>query len=258
LPPGLEVVINAGLTKVSAERINNALDYAQRLDDAVRAAGYDPLHAVPRSSSQLPIPSGPHSIATPAPGSLFMTPQPQAYGSGGTRGGYSTPAHGNYATPSPDLGHAPTESHRHIVQQRRATSIVDTNEPLPRAVKMAALVMVLLAVMGAVYFMFVRNNKAGETKTSIVTVPVAVPSGLDKETMLKAALHDLANGETCADRKAAIPILVKIGDDRAIAALKKARNRYRGGVLGIGSSNTNACLKSDAETAITALGGTIR
>jgi hypothetical protein len=29
-------------------------------------------------------------------------------------------------------------------------------------------------------------------------------------------------------------------------------------VLGLGDSNTNACLKSDAETAITALGGTLR
>jgi hypothetical protein len=32
----------------------------------------------------------------------------------------------------------------------------------------------------------------------------------------------------------------------------------RGGVLGIGDHNTNGCLKADAETAIRALGGTLR
>ena len=64
--------------------------------------------------------------------------------------------------------------------------------------------------------------------------------------------------KTCADRKAAIPALQSVGGDRAIAALKKARYRMRGGVLGIGDSNTNACLKSDAERAIQALGGTLR
>jgi hypothetical protein len=79
-----------------------------------------------------------------------------------------------------------------------------------------------------------------------------------RETLLKAALHDLENGKTCADRKAAIPTLVQLGDPAAIPALKKARHRMRGGVLGIGDSNTNACLKSDAETAIQALGGSLR
>ena len=81
---------------------------------------------------------------------------------------------------------------------------------------------------------------------------------VDKETQLKAALHDLETGKTCADRKAAIPILVQLHDDRALPALKKARYRMRGGLLGIGDSNTNACLKADAGTAIDALGGTLR
>ena len=50
----------------------------------------------------------------------------------------------------------------------------------------------------------------------------------------------------------------RILKNQTIPALKKARGRYRGGVLGIGSSNTNACLKSDADTAIQALGGTLK
>jgi hypothetical protein len=45
-------------------------------------------------------------------------------------------------------------------------------------------------------------------------------------------------------------MLAQIGGDEAIAALKRARYRMRGGVLGIGDDNTNACLTKDAEAAI--------
>ena len=111
----------------------------------------------------------------------------------------------------------------------------------------------------AALFAFVRgNDEAAATQpTQIVPVPVAVPT-VDNETRAQGALHDLETGKTCADRKAAIPMLVELGDERAIPALKKARYRMRGGVLGIGDSNTNACLKTDAEVAIQTLGGDAR
>ena len=86
-------------------------------------------------------------------------------------------------------------------------------------------------------------------------MPSVMPSADDKELKLKAALHDLESGATCADRKEAVAVLRDLGDPRAIPALKKARYRGRGGVLGIGESNTNACLAADAKAAITALGG---
>ena len=238
LPPAIENVVRHGLEKVSAERISNARDYANELDEAIRAAGFDPMTAVPRSSSQLGIPSGPHGVPTPLPGSMFMTPP------SGT------------ATPSPyhGMGSAPTQSLDHIPKSRM-TSIAEINEPLGKGMKTAAIAIVLVALLGAAYFMFIHSSKPsdGTTKTAIVPMPVA-----DKETRLKAALHDLENGKTCADRKAAIPVIVQLGGSDAIAALKKARYRMRGGVLGIGDSNTNACLKSDAETAIQALGGTLK
>jgi hypothetical protein len=88
--------------------------------------------------------------------------------------------------------------------------------------------------------------------------PAPVEATVDRDTELKAALHDLDESSTCTDRKAAIPKLVELGDPRAIPELKAARYRMRGGVLGIGESNTNACLKGDAEAAIKALGGGLR
>jgi HEAT repeat protein len=53
-------------------------------------------------------------------------------------------------------------------------------------------------------------------------------------------------------------VLGKLGDARAVQPLKKARRRMRGGLLGIGDSNTTACLKKDAEAAILALGGDLK
>ncbi len=265
LPPGIEPVIQHGLAKVSVERISSAVEYVQRLDEALRAAGFDPMMmmGIPHVSGQLAIPTGPHAIPMPPPG--FMMTPPGAYGI--TPG--ATPAYGTYATPPPgyatpvpytDLGSAATQSLDHMAAHvsgpQRSPSLADFREPLPRALKSAGIAIVAVALLGAAYFLFAGRKQ--DTKTAIITVPVAVQSPAQRETLFKAALHDLESGKTCADRKAAIPILVQLGDADAIPALKKARRRMRGGVLGIGDSNTNACLKSDAEEAIEALGGSLR
>jgi len=74
-----------------------------------------------------------------------------------------------------------------------------------------------------------------------------------RDAQLKAAVRELLKGKTCEVRKDAVAKLRDLGDKRAIPILKKARYRMRGGLLGIGDSNTNACLKADAEAAIAAL-----
>jgi serine/threonine-protein kinase len=94
-----------------------------------------------------------------------------------------------------------------------------------------------------------------------IVVPVPTPAltptdpepTIDDDTRLKAAYHDLDTGKTCTARKAAVAALRALGDPRAIPALRAARYRMRGGVLGLGEDNTNACLKADAEAAIRAL-----
>ncbi|HTL34778.1 MAG TPA: serine/threonine-protein kinase [Kofleriaceae bacterium] len=264
IPPGLEAIIQHGLAKVSAERISTANDYLAKLDEVSRAAGYDLGMMVPRSSGSLSIPSGPHSL-NPSPG-FMMTPTPFA------PVGTNTPARGvqmrtpsagvpvpsSPMTPMPfasEMGTAPTQSLDGLPAAARMVSVADIagKEPLPAKYKRIGAAMLLVAIALGV-FLFVRGDKKGDGQpTRIVTVPVGTP--VDNEMRLKAALHDLETGKTCADRKAAIPVLVEIGDDRAIPSLKKARYRMRGGVLGIGDSNTNACLKQDAEMAIQAIEG---
>jgi hypothetical protein len=88
---------------------------------------------------------------------------------------------------------------------------------------------------------------------AISPIQIILPSGPSDEERYKAALHDLESGKTCPERQAAIARLVELGDARAVPALKKARYRMRGGLLGVGDSNTNACLRADAEAAISKL-----
>ncbi|NVB78574.1 MAG: serine/threonine protein kinase [Kofleriaceae bacterium] len=257
VPPGLEAVIQHGLAKVSAERIGSAIDYMRMLDEVTRAAGYD-LGLAPRASSNLSIqsgphviPSGPHSIPTPPPGFL-TTPVPHARP---THTPYTgTPMPGHYATPA-ELGVANTQSLDSLPAAAQRVTLANIKEPLPRSMKTAALVIVLAAIIGAVFFFVFHTSDKKKGAATPPTIGLPAPNPVDVETRIKAALHDLENGKTCADRKAAIPVLVELGpDERTIAALKKARHRMRGGVMGLGDSNTNACLKSEAESALQALG----
>jgi serine/threonine protein kinase len=72
--------------------------------------------------------------------------------------------------------------------------------------------------------------------------PTTAPSAEARSIALKAALHDLEHGRTCAARKVAVKQLRELGDRRAVPHLRTARDR-RG-------RNGNACLKADAARAI--------
>jgi len=244
VPPALEELIrHRGLAKVSAERIATAMDYQKSLDAIMRGAGYEA--AIPRASSSLAIPVGPHSgnvgIVTPSPGFL-ATPMPFAA----------------------EIGTAPTASMPPVGSEPvragvpRASSRYSGSAPVPvprNWVKIGGIVLVLVVLAAIALLAFGRRHKGDDGSPSQPAGLPGIDSPLDHDTRLKAALRDLEAGASCAERKAAIPKLVELGDDRAITPLKKARFRGVGGVLGIGESNSNSCLKADAEAAIKALGG---
>ena len=277
LPPGIEDVIQRGLVKVSAERIPSASDYLMWLD-AIAAAmpvGSAPVIVPPRESgahetSMLAV-SGEH-VLTPAPfpagqhvgvaNSMMMTPMPAASGT------------------------APTESLSPLPRSdTSAGSFAPSSEPIPRRwFAIGAIVLGALLLIGIIAAIASDDDKKKSGKPAdkpkivepkpkadppkpTVKQPVQQGSGsseipvpptgdltvADREVQLTAALHDLVNGKTCADRKSAIPRLVALHDPRSIPALKSARYRMRGGVLGIGDENTNFCLTKDAEAAIKTL-----
>ena len=242
VPPGLEDIVKQGLAKVAAERITSASEYLARLDSLARIAGYDAqAAAAARASSSLMIPAGPHApLATPMPGS-FLTPMP------------------SQLTFASELGTGPTTSMPTPTAQvaiKRKVSIADEGAPIPKRWLLIAAIVVAVGVIAAVgYMIFGRSSKDTGAAPPPAAAPAFGPSAEDRELRLKAALHDLEMGKTCAERKAAIPTLVDLGDPRAVPELKKARFRGSGGLLGIGESNANGCLTKDADAAIKALGG---
>jgi hypothetical protein len=74
--------------------------------------------------------------------------------------------------------------------------------------------------------------------------------GPSREERVNKALQELKRGATCDERREAVRKLRALGDPRAIPELERARRRMRGGVVGIGQKNSNACLKDDAGEAI--------
>ena len=266
VPPALEDVIQKGLAKTAAERIPSATEYLALLDDVVAGRG---------SSTALSFfgqPVEPASAIGTAPTASALTPVPGL-----------TPMPMTGLTPVPGIYAAPAAPHTLAMPtSTRPISLADA-PPLPRNwIKLGAIVLAVIVAIAAIAAL-ARGADSSKTSTRpkvganepaaaapAMTVPripepepTPVPQApfappVDNSTRLKALLHDLENGKTCEDRKAAIAGLVDLGDKSAVPALKKARYRMRGGVLGIGDSNANACLKKDAEAAVKKLGGSVK
>jgi len=255
VPAGLEDVIQRGLIKTSADRIASSDEYIALLDGVLAARQQAQIVSQPMTA----LGSAPTLLqqATPPPGTLQnLTPAPSGNDSTMI---LLTDRKSQPVLPAPSgpiaLGDAPG---------------------IPRNWVKIALYVVGACAIIAIIVALTRggggDTKAndpkpappGSTQPATVAKPADPPTGplgniaADKETKLKALLHDLDTGKTCTDRKEAIAGLVELGDERAIKPLKAARYRMRGGVLGFNQSNSNACLKADAEAAIKALGGSLK
>jgi serine/threonine protein kinase len=73
---------------------------------------------------------------------------------------------------------------------------------------------------------------------------------LDQVDLVLSYALDLQQLEPCEARHAVVAKLRQLGDPRAIAPLRKALYRRRGGLLGIGARDVNACLRQSALEAI--------
>ncbi|HEY1816864.1 MAG TPA: protein kinase [Kofleriaceae bacterium] len=261
VPPALEALIRKGLEKMQADRFTSANEYLAALDNVLRDAG---IAIAPRGSGSVSIPPP----MTPAHGSPLATPMPFS-----SRSGTSAPTSAFTPAPFPRV-------------PRAATDPSGPHEPIPKKWLWIAGIVFGIAIAIAIALKVsgtsapakpqprARHSEAAPPTTPPpppVTKPAVAPAGdsaatgsapveatLDRDTELKAALHDLEDSTTCTDRRAAISKLVALGDQRAILPLRRARYRMEGGVLGFNEHNSNACLKADAEAAIKALGGTIR
>jgi hypothetical protein len=245
IPPPVEALVRQGLAKQPGDRFQNASEYVARIDDLL---------------GRVPTTSGVHAASFP------------------TRGVHSSAATPLPYTPAPMAAAAPP--------------LVSGTHPVmlpPRPWKRTAgYVAAAVLVVGLVAALASRGGEPAKSPAPTKAAPAKTappkpavkppapkppdpepPKAVDpeppkpaegpiaqlREEQYKAAIQQLTKGKTCEQRKAAVAKLRELGDKRAIPALKKARYRMRGGILGLGDSNTNKCLKADAEAAIAALGG---
>jgi hypothetical protein len=245
-------MIQAGLLKVSAERTRSAKQYIGLIDhlvETMRRYRTAPV-AVP-SMPELAAAAARQRIATPL-GAPQVSPDQSIMIS---------------VEPYTPLGEAATQplsimtSSSELPAQARAVSIAEVSEPIPRRWLVIGGIVIVILIIGAIILAVSSsgNYKPASASTSppgpTPTFPAGVPSpaAVDPELKLKALIHDLQNGKTCAARKAAIAPLVELGDRRAIEPLKSARYRMVGGFAGFGADNANGCLTREAEAAIKTL-----
>ena len=239
IPLALDTIVQRGLKKLVGDRIATADEYLVLLDE-VAAPPPRLLHTPSRG---LPTAT---PTATPAeigvmPTARLATPAPES----------SRPTRMR-TSPGPEL--PPVAG---------AVSLPGLRMPVSRSwLKVGLAVGGMIALIAIAFALSKRSTPATEPpakpakRAEPSSQPMTVPR--DTEAQLKSLLYDLQSGRTCADRKTAIPKLVELHDPRAIPALKAARFNMHGGVLGINQDNWNACLKTDAEAAVKALGGTIK
>ena len=233
VPPLVETIVRRGLAKDRNDRHPDAAALTAALDEVRGRPSTE--HPIARASTGMPV------------ASAYATPHP---------GGYATPlpgASGIVTLPPPPPGQVPGQPEGILAWALSLAPWLRNREVVARRAKWIGGGALLIGVLVAIITSSEPATK-GPAPAGPSLVPIAIP-GPSPEERYKAAVHDLQNAKTCPDRKAAVDQLRELGDARAVPALKKARYRMRGGAFGIGDSNTNACLRADAEAAIEALAG---
>ncbi|HEY4176484.1 MAG TPA: protein kinase [Kofleriaceae bacterium] len=286
-PLGLEELIQHGLVKQQADRINSAQDYIARLEALER--GSSPVLTPPPGSLQISgsaptalLATTPPPIGTPMPFAPTGAMQPASLADIQA----TTPVNNDATTPGRPLA---------LARATHAIGLAETPVVPPNRMKQIAIVVGAILLVGIIAAVATRGSSgkpdpkkpepvktepvksepkaeskpppSEEPKQQVVTpppeektvvkedpTPAAEDDDASASTELKALLHDLRTAKTCPARKAAIPKIVALGDKAAIPALKKARYRMVGGVLGFNQSNANNCLKKEADAAIKQLG----
>ena len=207
----LDDLVQRGLAKVRDERFENAADFIEHINHALRTLG--------ANITPLPVTG---DFATV---SLAETPRAER----ALTGPFAPDP------PSGETGEVPFPVEQTAVtppMRRRAKYRLGTREGL--------IATALVAVLGVVIWIATgSDNKAHD----------AIP-GIDKEALFVEYTTILKKGKSCEERLVAVKKLELLRDKRAIPHLKRARNRTRGGTLGFGAKKINRCLKKAANKAI--------
>ena len=153
--------------------------------------------------------------------------------------------------------HASVPGKHELPPQAHAVSLAELSETIPRKWIVIGGIVVVILIIGAIILAVASSGDykpSSEVGAGIEGSGPGAPAE-KRELELKALLHDLQNGKTCAERKATIAPLVALGDPRAIEPLRAARSRVRAGSAGAGAGTgaDNGCLAREVDAAIKAL-----
>ncbi|MEO8700792.1 MAG: serine/threonine-protein kinase [Kofleriaceae bacterium] len=245
LPLGLEEMIQHGLAKTYSERMSTG-EFIDTIDSIL-------ANAV--GSARLAMPG--RVIATPAPGTL-RTPMPAL--------ATAAPSFSFTPVPGGQLGLTaalesitvpgtllPPPSAQAMAPATRPVSLADAGRIPKRWLVIGAIcvgVITLIIILAIAFRGGKSVPEAPPAPRPSASPPRAATVPRDDKTQLNALLYELERGKDCVQRRAAISRIVELGDPAALPALKAARYRMRGGVLGIGDENTNWCLTKEADAAI--------
>jgi serine/threonine protein kinase len=240
VPPAVEELIRHGLGKRREERIADADAFLARVEDLLRSLG-DPLGGPGRPSHDvLAAPAPP--MTAPLPAQAFAPP-PAAAPPPPTLPRPDSLPPPPARTPLP--GYAPTVAPLPVPGAAPPPGVAPPQAVQPTEIVRAP----------------ARVSWKGPAKLLAIIVAASLFVGLaagncqSADERLREYVHLLRNGETCEERREAVRKLRALGDPRAIEPLQNARRRMRGGVLGVGDRNENACLRREAEEAIRHLRG---
>ncbi len=224
VPEPVEALIRQGLEKRRDDRIASADEFLARIDELVFALGaLEPPIGHPSHAPAAAPPGPPPGLA---PGYAGELPPPDALPPAPAR----TPLPSTPSAPPP--GAAPYSAATPPVQPTEIVRAPATTWGWRGPAKLL-----------------------GGFIAACVVVGLLASDCQSADERLSAYVQELRHGETCEERRNAVRKLRALGDERAIGPLRDARHRGRGGVLGIGERNANACLREEAEAAIRHLRG---
>jgi len=257
VPHELEAIIDRGLMKLAAERIASAGEYLALLDALPRPAssrfrlpqsgsyavapptwaGDDPAHrgSTGPLAAEPAAPAAAHpATATPWPGMAASGVRPAA------------PATTPLPATAGALSAAPVSlAIASLPHPVRAVSLAEAGDPIPVAWIVRSSVLVGVVVVTALALAIGVRCAGGAPPALVAPAGSARPA--DRDAQLAALTRELERGKTCAARAVPIKKLVELGDPRAVAALKRARDRTGSGDEG------NGCLRGEADRAVKTL-----
>jgi serine/threonine protein kinase len=267
IPHELEAIIDRGLIKVAAERIATASEYLALLDALVPPRRAPRARARSEPAQRRSYGASPDADPRRTQATQDADARGAHRGSTGSLAASAAAVSAHPVTATPWLGMEASGAHpaatplpttagalaaapvslaiASLPRAIRAVSLAESGDPIPLAWIVRSSVLVGVVVVTALALAIGVRCVGGAPPAAVDPAGSARPA--DRDGQLSALVRELEHGKTCAARTVPIKKLVELRDPRAVASLKRARDRTGSG------DDSNTCLRAEADRALRAL-----